>query len=42
MRFRFRATPAERYYDQNLALFATGWAEERYRFDREGCLKVRW
>jgi endo-1,4-beta-D-glucanase Y len=30
------------YYDQNLALFATGWSEERYRFDREGRLKVRW
>ena len=30
------------YYDQNLALFATGWAEERYHFDREGKLRVRW
>jgi endo-1,4-beta-D-glucanase Y len=30
------------YYDQNLALFATGWSEERYRFDREGRLKMRW
>jgi endoglucanase len=30
------------YYDQNLALFATGWAEERYRFDREGKLRVSW
>ena len=30
------------YYDQNLALFATGWAEQRFRFDREGRLKVKW
>ena len=31
-----------RYYDQNLVLFATGWAEERYRFDSHGRLSVRW
>jgi len=30
------------YYDQNLALFETGWAEKLYRFDREGNLKVKW
>lgn len=30
------------YYDQNLALFATGWSEGRYRFDREGRLCVKW
>ena len=30
------------YYDQNLALFATGWAEQRFRFDRDGRLKLRW
>lgn len=30
------------YYDQNLALFATGWSEQRYRFDRDGRLRVRW
>jgi endoglucanase len=30
------------YYDQNLILFASGWAEERFRFDREGQLNVRW
>jgi endo-1,4-beta-D-glucanase Y len=30
------------YYDQNLALFATGWQEERYRFDERGRLKVKW
>jgi endoglucanase len=30
------------YYDQNLALFATGWLEGRYRFDKEGQLQVRW
>jgi endoglucanase len=31
-----------RYYDQNLALFAMGWAEHRFRFDREGNLSVVW
>jgi endoglucanase len=31
-----------RYYDQNLALFAMGWAEHRFRFDREGNLSVLW
>ncbi len=30
------------YYDQNLVLFGTGWMEERFRFDREGRLKVAW
>ena len=30
------------YYDQNLALFATGWTEQRFRFDREGKLIVHW
>lgn len=30
------------YYDQNLALFADGWSEQRLRFDREGRLKVKW
>ena len=30
------------YYDQNLALFGTGWVEQRYRFDRDGRLKVKW
>lgn len=30
------------YYDQNLALFATGWIEQRYRFDRDGVLHVKW
>jgi endoglucanase len=30
------------YYDQNLALFSTGWIEQRYRFDRDGRLKVKW
>ena len=30
------------YYDQNLALFATGWTEQRYHFDRGGKLIVRW
>ena len=30
------------YYDQNLVLFATGWLEQRFRFDRDGKLVVRW
>ena len=30
------------YYDQNLALFATGWTEKRYHFDRDGKLSVAW
>ncbi len=30
------------YYDQNLVLFATGWKEGRFRFDRDGRLKLRW
>jgi len=30
------------YYDQNLALFETGWAEGRYSFDVNGQLHVKW
>jgi endoglucanase len=30
------------YYDQNLALFSTGWSEQRFRFDRNGNLRVKW
>ena len=30
------------YYDQNLALFSTGSTEQRYRFDRDGKLHVKW
>jgi len=30
------------YYDQNLALFATGWLEQRYRFDRDGKFQAHW
>jgi endo-1,4-beta-D-glucanase Y len=30
------------YYDQNLALFATGWSEQRFRFEADGKLKVKW
>ena len=30
------------YYDQNLVLFATGWSEGRFRFDRDGKLVPRW
>jgi endoglucanase len=31
-----------RYYDQNLALFATGWCEKRFHFDAHGLLQVIW
>jgi endo-1,4-beta-D-glucanase Y len=30
------------YYDQNLALFSTAWREHRFRFERDGKLKVPW
>lgn len=30
------------YYDQNLAMFSTGWTEGRFRFDRDGKLKLKW
>ena len=30
------------YYDQNLVLFAQGWKEGRFRFDRNGRLKLKW
>jgi endo-1,4-beta-D-glucanase Y len=30
------------YYDENLVLFSTGWAEQRYRFDRDGKLHLKW
>jgi len=30
------------YYDQNLALFATGWVEERFRFEADGRLRLKW
>ena len=30
------------YYDQNLALFSTGSSQERFRFDRDGRLHVKW
>jgi endo-1,4-beta-D-glucanase Y len=34
--------PDALYYDQNLVLFANGWMEERFRFERLGRLKVKW
>jgi endo-1,4-beta-D-glucanase Y len=34
--------PDGAYFDQNLALFSTGWTEQRYRFDRDGNLKAAW
>ncbi len=30
------------YYDQNLAMFATGWQDQRFRIDKEGRLKLKW
>jgi endo-1,4-beta-D-glucanase Y len=30
------------YYDQNLALFALGWQEQRFRFAPDGALRVQW
>lgn len=30
------------YYDQNLALFASGWSTGRFRFERDGRLKLKW
>lgn len=30
------------YYDENLALFSTAWTEQRYRFDRDGKLHLKW
>ncbi len=30
------------YFDQNLILFATGWTEGRYHFDRDGKLVTNW
>lgn len=30
------------YYDQNLALFASGWMAGRFRFERNGQLKLKW
>lgn len=30
------------YYDQNLALFSTGWSDQRYHFDAAGGLIVKW
>jgi endoglucanase len=30
------------YYDENLALFSTGWSEQRYRFERDGKLRLKW
>ncbi len=30
------------YYDQNLVLFATGWKDGRFRFDRDGRLRLKW
>jgi endoglucanase len=31
-----------KYFDQNLAMFGVGWTEKRFRFERDGTLKVKW
>jgi endo-1,4-beta-D-glucanase Y len=33
---------SQHYYSDALTLFALGWIEGRYRFDRHGGLRVRW
>ncbi len=33
---------APKYYDQNLAMFAIGFTEKRFRFSADGRLKPRW
>jgi endoglucanase len=30
------------YYDQNLAMFGEGWETHRFRFERNGELRVTW
>jgi endoglucanase len=30
------------YYEQNMALFATGWLDNRYRIEKNGQLKLKW
>jgi endoglucanase len=30
------------YYDENLALFSTGFIEQRFRFERDGRLHLKW
>ena len=34
--------PDGMYYDQNLALFATGWSEQRFHFESDGRLRLKW
>lgn len=31
-----------RYYDQNMALFSTGWSEGRFSFTKDGELNLKW
>jgi endoglucanase len=38
--YLYGASPT--YYDQNLALFGTGWLEKRFQFGSSGELLVRW
>jgi endoglucanase len=30
------------YYDQNLALFGLGWTDQRFRFEPDGRLRLKW
>ncbi len=32
----------ETYYDQNLVMFSTGWTEQKFRFEADGRLRLRW
>jgi len=32
----------QNYYDQNLALFGLGWYEQRFHFEKDGRLRVKW
>jgi endo-1,4-beta-D-glucanase Y len=33
---------AAEYYEQNLALFSTGWSDGKFRFERDGKLHLKW
>ena len=33
---------AAEYYEQNLALFSTGWSDGKFRFERDGKLRLKW
>ncbi len=41
-RLSSKPIPVDAYYDQVLALFATGWREQRYAFSDKGSLSTAW